>query len=347
MNEVEFSFIMPVYNTSAQYLKESIQSITRIKKCSYEVIIVDDGSKSDDTLSVLNLYEKAPDIKVIHKQNGGVSSARNTGLDNAVGNYIMFVDSDDYIDTEVFENVCLRVVSEYPDKDIFIFANHDVNGSGEFIQKSPQKEDIVICDHILHTYSAGAPIGVTWVRESVWGKIFKREIIGQNRFASGMKYGEDNLFVLNISLAVEEIVCCAAPVYCYRRNDASVTNCYTPTILEDRMKNIIEIEQMYKKYHLDDALIDLCYDIIFRTYLHLVLRQWVFHKNNHISFLKKSELARNILSNEYFSKKLQGIDLSRLRKKDRYIIWLLRKKFVYLGYKLFALRKPKLLRRKV
>lgn len=347
MDKVKFSFIMPVYNTSAQYLRESVQSILKIKKCSYEIIIVDDGSVYKETLSELSLYEQLQNIKVIHKQNEGVSVARNTGLDNAVGNYIMFVDSDDYIDADVFENVCLDVVSNYPDKDLFMFTNHDVNETSEFIKRSPARDDIVICDHILHTYSAGVPIGVTWIREAVWAKIFKGEIIGQKRFVSGMKYGEDNLFVLNVSLEVQEIVCCAAPVYYYRRNDDSATNRYTPTILEDRMKNILAIEQLYIDYNLDDALVDFCYDVIYRTYLHLVLRQWVFHKDNTISFIAKCKLARSILNNEYFSKKLKGIDLNRLGKKDRYIILLLRRNFVYLGYRLFSLRKPKILGRKV
>ncbi|MDO4171033.1 MAG: glycosyltransferase [Lachnospiraceae bacterium] len=346
MNTVLFSFIVPVYNTSARYLKESVQSMAKIKACTYEIILVDDGSTSDETLDALASYEKNSCIKVIHKENGGVSTARNTGLDIATGKYIAFVDSDDYIDTEVFENICLRLIKEYPNESVFLFTNYDVNNTGKFIKKCVYKETVVKSSHILNTYKDGAKIGVNWIRESVWAKIFTKEVIGKNRFAVEMKYGEDNLFILNVTLGLNSIICCAAPIYFYRWNDISATNCYNPTIIQDRMENILAIEKLYKKYHLDDACIDFCYDVISRTYLHLILRQWVFHKKNPANFKKKCILAYDILNNSYFKKKLNGIDMSRLRKKDKVIIWMLRNNLIYFGFRLFILKKPKFLNKK-
>ncbi|MGN0601574.1 MAG: glycosyltransferase family 2 protein [Oscillospiraceae bacterium] len=336
-----FSFIVPVYNTPTKYLKKCVMSIAKIKKCTYEIILIDDGSTLEETLITLEEYSRHNNIQVIHQVNAGVSAARNTGLDYAEGHYIVFVDSDDFIDTNVFENGCLKTIEQYPDESVFMFTNNDIDNDGNIIKMGSNSGNIVKSNHILNTYADGIKIGAQCIRESVWSKIFTKDIIGDNRFNTCMKFGEDNLFVLQVTLKLSVIVCGAFSMYNYRHNNLSATKRYTPTILQDRMINILEIEKLYKKYRLDDAFVDFCFDVINRTYLHLVLRLWVFHEDNPISFKKKCALAHEILDKTYFKEKLNGIDMKRLRKKDKVIIWLLKKNMIYLGYKLYGLNKSK------
>lgn len=93
---VKYSFIVPVYNTS-NYLKKCIDSLVNQTYKSFEIIIVNDGS-TDNSLDIINGYKESnKNIKIINQKNGGLSNARNNGVKKASGEYIIFVDSDDYV----------------------------------------------------------------------------------------------------------------------------------------------------------------------------------------------------------------------------------------------------------
>ncbi|MGL6168669.1 MAG: glycosyltransferase, partial [Fusobacteriaceae bacterium] len=100
---MELSIIVPIYNVEI-YLRECLESLYKIKGIKKEIILVNDGSK-DNSYKIIEEYkEKYPDItKVINKTNGGLSSARNSGLKEATGEYISFIDSDDFVDHLMFE----------------------------------------------------------------------------------------------------------------------------------------------------------------------------------------------------------------------------------------------------
>ena len=94
---ITFSVIIPIYNVEA-FLKECIDSVLQQTYKDYEIILVDDGS-TDESGAIADTYARNyPGINVIHRNNGGLSAARNTGIEAAKGRYIIFVDSDDYID---------------------------------------------------------------------------------------------------------------------------------------------------------------------------------------------------------------------------------------------------------
>lgn len=100
MSNPEYSIIIPVYN-SEKCLKRCIDSILNQTFVNFELILIDDGS-SDDSLNICKKYQSFDSrINVIHKDNGGVSSARNVGLDHSRGKYIVFVDSDDFVDQDM------------------------------------------------------------------------------------------------------------------------------------------------------------------------------------------------------------------------------------------------------
>ena len=117
------SIIVPIYNVE-KYLKKCIDSIINQTYKNLEIILVDDGSP-DNCGKICDEYAKKDNrIKVIHKENGGVSSARNVGVENATGEYIGFVDSDDYIEKDMYEVLINNLKKE--NADISIISNYEV-----------------------------------------------------------------------------------------------------------------------------------------------------------------------------------------------------------------------------
>lgn len=101
MKEYKFSVIIPIYKVE-QYLEECVDSVLRQNYSNYEIILVDDGSPDSCPIICDKYAEEFDHIKVIHKKNGGLSDARNVGLDISTGEYVIFLDSDDYWEEKDF-----------------------------------------------------------------------------------------------------------------------------------------------------------------------------------------------------------------------------------------------------
>lgn len=173
---MRLSIIIPVYNVE-QYLKRCIDSCEcqNIPRDDYELIIVDDGS-TDNSLQVAHkLTQKYENVIVIHQENRGLSGARNTGMSVAKGNYLWFVDSDDW----VVENSVGSVLSlcEMYDLDICHFSSVDYSPDGEIISNKsfPCSNVLMKGRDVLLQYSSQ-------VVRAVWLNFYKREFIDQNSF---------------------------------------------------------------------------------------------------------------------------------------------------------------------
>lgn len=178
------SIIVPVYN--AEYtINRCINSILNQTFYDWELLLIDDGSK-DNSKCICDIYAaKDKRIKVFHKENGGVSSARNLGLDNAKGKWITFIDSDDCI----YENI-FNLISSH-DEDLLIF-NYDIdyNGIIQGGESIPHYYNSYPIKTILNKY-----IYIELLR-TPWSKFFKRHLINTLRFDTRIAIGEDSLFVL-------------------------------------------------------------------------------------------------------------------------------------------------------
>ena len=175
------SIIIPVYNAE-KTLKECVDSILTQSYRNFELILVDDGSK-DTSPKICDEYASQDKrIIVIHKQNGGVSSARNTGLNIAKGEWITFIDADDYITEGYFDDV------EKATEDIlfkkYLWLRKDGPHQGTNIEKRT-----VSLKAFLSEYITDSSI------RSPWSKFYKKNIIGNLRFLTDMKIGEDVQFV--------------------------------------------------------------------------------------------------------------------------------------------------------
>ena len=164
MNNIKFSIIVPVYNVE-NYLRECLDSILNQTYKNFEIILVDDGSK-DGSSQICDEYEdKDSRIKVIHKENGGLSDARNHGIEAATGDYLVFVDSDDWIELNSLENISIAL-NDSPEIIITTFIeyfenNHEkrINDKGlsdYLAERKMSKDDVVnwICWESKNTWPA-------------------------------------------------------------------------------------------------------------------------------------------------------------------------------------------------
>lgn len=207
------SIIVPVYKVES-YLDRCVQSVIQQTYKHWELILVDDGSP-DKSGDICDSWTKRDNrILVFHKENGGVSSARNVGLDNMSGDYVTFLDSDDWLYDTCLET-CLSVAQKN-DLDVLQFGWTDVNPDDTItVQK---REETSVCSDRQF-----AELGKLSV--SVCGGFYKASIIRENniRFDESMAYAEDQLFVFMCLNSSERVKAIAQPLYYYYQNADSVT----------------------------------------------------------------------------------------------------------------------------
>ena len=175
------SVIIPAYN-AARTIRRCIQSVLDQTYTEWEMIIVDDGSK-DDTLDICQSYDDSR-IRVLHKENGGVSSARNMGLKFAQGDYIAFIDSDDFIESDYLQHLSQGL-------------GYDIVISGFCYENTPESSSFHL--KLANREAVGRELSKLINADKLcypWGRLFKRSIIETYhiRFDEAMRFAEDNVF---------------------------------------------------------------------------------------------------------------------------------------------------------
>lgn len=179
------SIIIPIYNSSAS-INRCLSSVLKQTYDNVEVLCVDDGSL-DDTLDILEEMSKTDErICVVHKENGGVSSARNMGLDKATGEYIVFIDSDDWIRGDSIELLVKNI--EQNDADLVICGMRTHNNSRRYVSKNASYSLAEFKKNFVGLYEDS-------IINSPCNKIYRKELI-QFYFDKGISFGEDYIFNL-------------------------------------------------------------------------------------------------------------------------------------------------------
>ena len=227
-NKINLSVIIPAYNAE-RYIPECLDSIIKNGCDDIEVLVIDDGS-TDNSKDVIKEYVRKDNrIQYIYQNNSGVSAARNMGLDNAKGRYIMFLDADDFVDNKVFDELLENILEEMPDftayskkilypngriKDIFFDIKEDRCSDKRFIYE------------LMYASSSF---------NECWGKIYKKEIIDKYglRFPAGIKIGEDLLFVYSYFEKCNSFELVNSCLLMYRQHEESAMR---KSLTDDRLK---------------------------------------------------------------------------------------------------------------
>lgn len=259
----KISIIVPIYNVE-RYLNQCVKSIINQTYKNLEIILVDDGSPDNSGKLCDEYKEKDERIIVIHKKNGGLSDARNAGIEVATGKYIGFVDSDDYIEKDMYEllyNNMLREKAEISCCNRFlVYSNKtEIYGEKKYYKVMNSQEAIKLACKIGY-------IGI-----SAYTKLYKRELFENIRYPKG-KISEDMYTTYKLFDKANKIVYDSTPKYYYRQRKGSITNSKkintnaieaTKEMIEFVKNKYPEIENDAIKYYLYTAI--GVYDNIIKT----------------------------------------------------------------------------------
>ncbi len=206
------SIIVPVYNVN-KYLLESVNSILNQTYRDLEIILVDDGSTDESGIMCDDIANRDIRVKVIHKKNGGLSDARNVGIENATGSYIGFVDSDDWIDTDMYETMLKRI--EQTDADICVCGYYR-EFIGLTISNYPSDNNTYDSAEALATLFRGEEF-----QDHAWSKLYKTDLFKSIRFPVGLIY-EDIRTTYRLFKECTKICTVSKPLYHYRQRKSSI-----------------------------------------------------------------------------------------------------------------------------
>ena len=234
------SIIVPVYNTE-KYIDECINSLIGQTYNNIEIIIIDDGSRDNSGNKVDDYALRDCRVKVIHTENGGLSSARNHGLKAATGDYYCFIDSDDYVSKDFVEEMIKAAIYNNADMVFCNYFSLFVNDVNPSLRLSTIKGGKIFTPEEyleqLYMYSGEYVM--------VWNKMFRKEIFNKLRFAD--MFCEDGQIILSIIDNCKRISYLPETKYYYRRRKSGITGKKKEIILFNNMKWIKEHMVKLKK----------------------------------------------------------------------------------------------------
>ena len=259
--DLRISVIIPVFNIE-QYVKIAVESVLCQTYKNLEIILVDDGS-TDTSAGICDLIsQEYHQVKVIHKSNGGLSDARNVGIDNATGDYILFLDGDDFWnDINAIERLVKRVSLSHVDILNFSYIKYyeDTNEYHEYfynispcplnLTKNDRKKYLL--DHNLYIASA-------------CNKLIKKSLFkdGDLYFVNGI-YSEDIDWCLRLLIKAESVDFICENFYCYRQRSGSITHTINDKKCHDLTNNILKCFSMVNK---SESLQDVLYKYVAYQY---------------------------------------------------------------------------------
>ncbi len=239
------SVIVPVYKVE-KYIRKCVDSLLCQTYPDLEIILVDDGSP-DRCPQICDEYATRDDrIHVIHQKNQGLSAARNTGISAAKGDFIGFVDSDDYIAPDMYAQLQSLLASANADLAICSFFYAD-EGETVLPDDSPLK------DEILDTKQALQKIGEPkwWYYVMSWNKLYRKSLFSAIRYPQGKLY-EDSYIIHELLFLCKKVVTTSAPLYFYVQRNDSIMHASCPVSRLDDVEGLYVRYLFYKQHHLKD-----------------------------------------------------------------------------------------------
>lgn len=283
------SVIVPIYN-GEKYIEECLESIINQTYKNLQIILIDDGSK-DKSGKICDEYAKKDKrIEVIHKENAGVSAARNTGLDNARGEWITFIDADDSVEKDFCKNL---MQNETNDVDCIMCGYSrlindkkiEIESIG-FSNKFEDSRKYLIC-------SLNPQTGVGFSHM----KIIRMSAIGNIRFNDNLKVAEDALFNIQLSENIRKIIFVDEKLYNYRLNTNSTVKKYDDKYTEKYLKAMEECGRYIRiKYSNDCEIIQNYYNFVAYHVL-LIAVNYCYNPQN----LNKRKTLKEICNEAIFS----------------------------------------------
>ncbi len=322
------SVIVPIYNVE-KYLKQCIDSIVSQSFKDYEVILVDDGSPDNCPVICDEYAKKYTQVKVIHKENGGLVSARKAGVKTAVGEYICFVDGDDWIKPDFLELIAEKITENNADILSFNFTRYTPERCEECIQPIILgyylKNELIekVYSHMLSTkpfYSFG-------IHPSVCAKCIRREIVlNEYKYIPDVvTLGEDTMLTCACLLEADSLEIINNTSYMYRQNMSSMTHSYNKNLMQGIVTLLEYIQDIgYKKSwdcskQLEDYFVSLTGA--------LIINELARHK---CTLRESKKILSEYKMMPIIKELLQSVDLKKYPLKNKIVIECLKNNFYFL-----------------
>lgn len=289
------SIIVPVYNVE-KYLKKCLDSLINQTLKEIEIIIVNDGSTDNSELIIKIYTENYPDkIKVINKENGGLSDARNYGIPYATGEYIAFLDSDDYVELDTYEKMYNKAKED--DSDLV---------ECDFIWEYPDRKKV----DTGKIYKNKKEM-LTYARVVAWNKLIKRSLIEEHKieFPKGLRY-EDVEFFYKMVPYYNKVSFVKEPLIHYIQRSSSISNTQN-----ERTKEIFTIMDNVIEYYKENNLYEEYKTELEYTYARLLLCSSLFR----ITKIEDAKIRKQLLNETWtrLNNKFPNWKKNEILKKDK------------------------------
>ncbi len=323
------SVIVPIYNVE-QYLRQCLDSLEAQTTGDIEFVLVDDGSP-DGCPAICDEYAARDSrFRVVHKENGGLLSARKAGVRASKGDYIGFVDGDDWVEPDTFLNMQKSVDEFSPDMVISDF----LCDFGDRIEPSEQSFEDGFYDRsrleseLFPTMLFNGQYYRFGVNPNCWSKLVKRELIEKNLYSvdERIRMGEDAAFIYPCLLDADSVACIKIPTYHYRITGQSMSTAY-----DEKLKDIILLpyEQLKSKNGKSkfDISSQLDYYLIYMT--NFLIRNEAKKANTHTK-KEQREILRTLVFNEDIVNAASSVEMSRLPVHTKLLVQALKHGSIFL-----------------
>lgn len=324
----KISFIMPVYNVE-KYIDKCLDSIINQTFDDFELIIIDDGSPDGSPDICDNLAARDSRVRVIHKQNGGVSAARNDGIDASTGDWLYFVDSDDWLELDAAER--LVQTAEDGDFDCVMSYAEKVFSDGRKIESptfdSPFSTDdsdeigrvqkYVLYQRCSEHYTSRTKVGYA----APWGKFVRGSLVRENKvyfdpYLRGVF--DDGLWSLHLFDYVKSFAYIHQKTYNYRMVEGSLTHSFKPNAMETQERGYERVEEWLIKTRKDKSYWTAYYAHVVR-FFGGYLSRYFFNPNNPKPRNEVRKELDECLSREPYATAAKNVSLELLEAKDMYL----------------------------
>lgn len=346
------SVVVPVYNVE-KYIGEMIESLQNQTLRDLQIILVDDGSP-DRSGAICDEYAaKDERITVIHKPNGGVGAARNDGLDAATGEWIVFCDSDDWVELDAFEK--LVNAGEAANADVvfgdanLVYGEHVQKArfyKNEFVTDDRGRIDQLIAADFSRSYCFDPDDGgPAFGYGGPWNKLVRRQLMLDHNIRFDLRVKgifDDILYTAYIFAAAERVAYVHVPVYNYRQLGSSITHSYKANLLEINEAIFVSWQEFMERYGKDGRFLKPYYANVIRRFKS-TLGLYFFSKKNQKPFRAQCKELKALMVSEPYCTAIKEVDKGKLHNKYDKLIWQAAKTGsptgVYLIYKLSVLIK--------
>ena len=336
---IKISLILPIYNVE-KYLERCIKSILNQSYQNFEIVLVDDGS-SDECSQICDKWkEKDNRIKVVHKKNEGLGKARNTGMEYITGDYVWFVDSDDFIvynALEIINNYCRDNI------DVILFGFSTIYKNGSKIDNIPviktnyyERNDIE--EKILPNLIGTPSKEILNFHMSAWASVFKVEFLKKYKlqFVSEREIiAEDVYSLLNFYKYVNKMAIIDKALYNYCENESSLTHTYREDRFE-KIKNFYnECIELCEKLKFSDIIKNR---LIYPYFSFTLATMKMIVNNNHLKYKQKINYLKKIINDKHFQLQLKKINIKDEKVSKKILIILIKMRLKNMVYFLIKLK---------